>query len=141
MESGPLNLASTERSAGYVNWFTGRAYGSLKLKSSFTTTSRTSCGGTVATGAPVADPAPVTLAYEGSFRFSPSVSLDGRIRLGVIKVADAPAPDAQRSIFGLLPACVNDGPCPATEPTGVVRFPQRLTTKTLTAQLLLGAGA
>jgi hypothetical protein len=138
VETDTLLLSSSEHSLGYVNWFAGTAYGTLKLKPSFTTTSRTSCGGGVSTGAPLPAPPTVTLAYQGSFHFSPSVTLDGRIRLGVMKVVDAPAPDEQRSIFGLLSACLNDGACPTTEPTGVAQFPQRLKVKSLTAQLLLG---
>jgi hypothetical protein len=110
---------------GYVNWFTGKAYGTLKLKPSFGSTVRTACdaGSTVP---PLAQPLTISLAYAGSFRFSPSIAADGRLRLGVIKALDTPPDALQPSVFGLLSA--PGGP-----------YPQRLTVKQLTADLLLGA--
>jgi hypothetical protein len=137
VQSGPMTFSSGGATYGYVNWFTGRIFGTVKVKPSFTPTFWTECGAGPLTATPPADPLTMTLAYEGSFRFSPAISADGRLRLGVMKAIDT-APMLQTSVFGLLSACAPDATSGTCDPAS---FPQRLKVKTLTADLLLGGGA
>lgn len=74
---------------------------------------------------------PLPVAFAGSFRLSPAITADGRVRLGVM-VADA-ATIPQASSFGFVHSCTEAPPSCADQ-----AFPARLSTVRLTAELLVG---
>jgi hypothetical protein len=122
---------------GTINPFTGDVSGTISLRSTIRTRA-VPCSGTLTPDTAVAtttaaDP-PLPVAFTGRFTISPSVLADGRVRLGVLRIADAPGAP-QRSTFGLIHAC--------TDPTaadGCARqaFPVRTKLVSLTADVLAG---
>jgi hypothetical protein len=122
---------------GTINPFTGDVSGTINVRTAIRT-KVTPCTGP----APVPDNAlattaapdpPLPVAFTGKFTVSPTVSSDGRIRLGLLTIDDAKIP--QRTTFGLIHAC--------TDPTaadGCARkaFPVRTKLVTLTAEVLAG---
>jgi hypothetical protein len=123
---------------GTVNPFSGEVSGTISLRTRIRTRA-VPCGGGTLTPATAlaattgADP-PLPVAFTGHFSVSPTVTADGRVRLGILRIADSPA-TPQRSTFGLVQAC--------TDPTaadGCARraFPVRTRLVSLTAEVLAG---
>jgi hypothetical protein len=123
---------------GTVNPFSGEVSGTISLRTRIRTRA-VPCGGATLTPDTAlatttgADP-PLPVAFTGRFSVSPTITADGRVRLGILRIADSPA-TPQRSTFGLVHAC--------TDPTaadGCARraFPVRTRMVSLTAEVLAG---
>jgi hypothetical protein len=120
---------------GTVNPFSGQVNGTLNLRARVRT-AMTPCGGGTPGILPIAsaggaDP-PLPVAFQGTFSVSPSVSADGRVRLGLLKIA---AGSPQRSTFGLIKACTD---ATAADGCGLQAFPVRTKMVTLNAEVLVG---
>jgi hypothetical protein len=124
---------------GTVNPFSGQVNGTINLRSSVRTAFRP-CGAdpatTPATALPVAtstaaDP-PLPIAFQGQFSVSPSVSSDGAIRLGVLRITPS---IPQRTTFGLVNACTD---ATAADGCGRQAFPVRTKIISLNAEVLAG---
>jgi hypothetical protein len=92
---------------------------------------------------------PMPFSFDGSFRISPAITADGRIRLGVMDVVDQPA-TPQASTFAFLNTCTaasgvlltDAAPAsPFCTAPDLMAFPARLTPHKLSAELLIGGGA
>ena len=120
---------------GVMNMFSNVFRGSLALRMSFGSQIQSSCGGPVAvTSAPdQSAEAPMPVRMNGSFRLSPALTADGKMRLGRIVIDDSITP--QTSTFAYVRACTN-AVTPSCDPE---QFPARLTVKKLTADVLLGS--
>jgi hypothetical protein len=121
---------------GTVNPFSGQVNGTINLRTRVRTTV-TPCGaGATPVSLPVAaagtaDP-PLPLAFQGSFNISPSVASDGKVRLGLLKIAVG---SPQRSTFGLVKACTDAA---AADGCGAQSFPVRTKVLSLNAEVLAG---
>jgi hypothetical protein len=122
---------------GTVNPFSGEVSGTISLRTTIRTRA-VPCAGTLTPETAVAtttggDP-PLPIAFTGRFTVSPSVTADGRVRLGVLRILDT-ASSPQRTTFGLINAC--------TDPTaadGCARraFPVRTKVVSMVADVLAG---
>jgi hypothetical protein len=124
---------------GTVNPFSGDVSGTISLRTTIRTRV-TPCAGAdppvpdTAIARTTADDPPLPVAFSGRFTVSPSVTADGRMRLGILRILDT-AQTPQRSTFGLVHAC--------TDPTaadGCDRraFPVRTKLLSMTAEVLAG---
>jgi hypothetical protein len=128
----PVAISSGGFRFGLLNLFSQTIQGTLALRMTFPAEATPACGGTPA-ATPVVDnttaPA-MPLRYDGTFRMSPSITADGKIRFGRITVDDAVTP--QISTFAYVRSCTGTVACDAQQ------FPARLKLKKLTAEVLLG---
>jgi hypothetical protein len=153
VEAGPALLTSAGTARGIIDLFNRRIRGTLRVHAAFNAR-RYDCGHTPAGSSwtlPVDAGAmpPIPFSFDGSFRISPAITADGRIRLGVMDVVDQPA-TPQASTFAFLNTCTagsgvlltDAAPaspfCPAPD---LKAFPARLTPRKLSAELLIGGGA
>jgi hypothetical protein len=127
-----VDVGTTGPRFGLMNLFSQTIRGSLNLRMAFPAALTDACGGTTAT-TPVVDnstaPA-MPVRFSGTFRMSPAITADGKIRFGRIVVDDAVTP--QLSTFSYIRSCVDVVTCNAQ------LFPARLKLKKLTAEVLLG---
>lgn len=141
LDATGIALTSAGARFGTVNPFSGEVSGTLSLRTSVRSRA-------VPCGADPADPAlptavarttdadpPLPVAFNGRLTISPSVTADGRVRIGVLRIADTPL-TPQRSTFGLVHACADPG-----APDGCDRraFPVRTKLLSLTAEVLAGS--
>jgi hypothetical protein len=80
---------------------------------------------------PLGDPL-VPISFDATFRISPAIDADGKLRLGILTL---PTGGTQPTTFGRISTCIQQatsGPCT------VVRFPARLAVSQLNAEILLG---
>jgi hypothetical protein len=122
---------------GTINPFSGDVSGTISLRTTIRSRA-VPCSGTLTPETAVAtttaaDP-PLPVAFTGRFTISPAVLADGRVRLGVLRIFDAPG-SLQRSTFGLVHVCTNP-----TAPDGCARmaFPVRTKLLSLNADGLAG---
>jgi hypothetical protein len=128
----PVVISSAGFRFGLLNLFSRRVRGSLALRMTFPAAVTPTCGG-IPAATPTVDntTAPsMPLRYDGTFRMSPSITADGKIRFGRITVDDAVTP--QTSTFAYVRSCTGTATCDPKQ------FPARLKLKTLTAEVLLG---
>jgi hypothetical protein len=122
---------------GTVNPFSGDVFGTINLRSSVRTRV-TACDGTVSPTTQLAttrpgDP-PIPVAFYGKISVSPAVASDGKVRLGVLRIADA-APTPQRTTFAMIYACADPA---AADGCGRQPFPMRVKFRSLVADVLAG---
>jgi hypothetical protein len=122
---------------GTVNPFSGEVSGTINLRTAIRTRVEP-CTGTVTPETALAtttaaDP-PLPVAFIGRFTISPSILADGRVRLGVLRIADTPS-TPQRSTFGLVHACTDPA---AADGCARRAFPVRTRLVSLTADVLAG---
>jgi hypothetical protein len=117
---------------GLMNLFSQTVRGIFDLRMTFPAELTDTCGGTTATTAVVNNTTapPMPIRFSGTFRMSPAVTADGKIRFGRITVDDTLTP--QLSTFSYVRSCVNVLTCDAQQ------FPARLKLKRMTAEVLLG---
>ena len=130
-----LSLGRGQTTQGILDLFNSEVRGRLHLSATVTSSVRPTCAddwvpaGTYTSTS--SDPVlPVVLA--GTFRISPALTADGRVRLGTISISDAVQP--QVSSFARIRLCTQ----PGAPDCGLQSFSARLKLKTLTAELLLG---
>jgi hypothetical protein len=122
---------------GTVNPFSGDVFGTINLRSRIRT-AVTACDGTTAATYPLATTAPpdppIPVAFYGKMRVSPSITADGHVRLGLLRIADA-APTPQRTTFALVHACTDPA---AADHCARQAFPARVKFLSLDAEILAG---
>jgi hypothetical protein len=130
--SPPIAVSSAGFRFGLLNLFRQTIRGTLALRMTFPAQVTAACG-----GAPAATPTvdntsapPMPMRFEGTFRMSPAITADGKLRFGRITVDDAVTP--QISTFSYIRSCTVAVTCDAKQ------FPARLKVKKLTAEVLLG---
>jgi hypothetical protein len=131
-----ITFASAAVRFGTVNPFSGAVSGTLSLRTAIRTRV-TPCGGgapTTALARTGGDDPPLPVAFDGRFTVSPAVTADGRMRLGVLRIADTVAAP-QRTTFGLIQACTDPA---AADGCGRRAFPARTRMVSLTADVLAG---
>lgn len=124
-----VDVSDAPGSVGYVNLFDGSFSIDLHTRFSFAATSWTSC----ATGQAMtafmdgqSEP-PLPLRLDGTFRISPAITADGRVRLGKLAIAGA-----QNDSYAELHTCTDaNQPC-----TGVL--PGRISATAFGAEMLVG---
>jgi hypothetical protein len=124
---------------GTVNPFSGDVSGTISLRTTIRTRV-TPCAGadplepdTAIARTTAADP-PLPVAFSGRFTVSPSVTADGRMRLGILRILDS-AQTPQRSTFGLVHACTDPA---AADGCDRRAFPVRTRLLSMTAEVLAG---
>jgi hypothetical protein len=137
LDATGISLTSAGARFGTLNPFTGEVSGTMSVRTAIRTRA-VPCGGDPAT-APTAvartaapDP-PLPVAFTGRFSMSPSITADGRIRVGLLRVSDADIP--QRTTFGLVHACADPL---AADGCDRRAFPVRTRVVSLTAEVLMG---
>jgi hypothetical protein len=118
---------------GILNLATGTAAGVLHLFGDLAAERADACGGPyLPTGEAASTVSPIVLSFTGGFRISPTLTADGRLRLGKLTVDDAVL--AQQSSFSYVHACTSTtvGQCDDRA------FPSRTKVLKLTAELLIG---
>jgi hypothetical protein len=129
--ASPIAISSAGSRYGLLNLFSGDVSGSLALRMTFAAAATPTCGGSPVP-TPTVDNTTATVMpvrFTGTFRLSPSITADGKLRFGRITVDDAATP--QVSTFAYVRSCT-DTPCTP------MQFPARLKIKKLTAEVLLG---
>jgi hypothetical protein len=132
--SARISIESAGTKYGLMNLFTRAFSGALALRMKPASSIVSTCGGTPATTAPLANTsaAPMPLRFRGTFSISPAITPDGKLRFGKISVDDSVT--AQLTTFAYLRACT-DASAPDCAPQ---QFPARIKLKRLTAEVLLG---
>jgi hypothetical protein len=128
----PVVISSGGPKFGLMNLFSGRTRGTLAMRMTFAASATAACAGTP-TLTPTPDNSasvPMPVRFEGTFRMSPSLTADGRMRFGRLTVDDAVTP--QISTFAYVRSCTGTVSCDAEQ------FPARIKLKTMTAEILLG---
>jgi hypothetical protein len=128
----PIAVSSAGFRHGLLNLFSQTIRGTLAVRMTFPAIGVPSCGGTPFTTVPVDNttaPA-MPIWFSGTFRMSPSITADGKIRFGRITVDDSETP--QLDNFAYVRSCTGAVTCDA------MQFPARLKVKKLTAEVLLG---
>jgi hypothetical protein len=137
LDATGVSFTSAGARFGTVNPFSGEVSGTLSLRTAIRTR-LTPCGGPPASATALArttasDP-PLPVAFTGRFSVSPSITADGRVRLGILRILDtAEAP--QRSTFGLVQACTDPA---AADGCDRRAFPVRTRLRSMTAEVLAG---
>jgi hypothetical protein len=137
-----MDLVTGEGTNGVLSLFGGTARVSLHARLATTTQSlATDCSGAFgdlpagdydqAPAPPAGDPI-VPLSFDATFRISPAIDADGRLRLGVLSL---PAGATQPTTFARISTCIQQA---ASAPCNVVRFPARLSMSQLDAEVLVG---
>jgi hypothetical protein len=137
-----MNLVTGEGTTGALSLFGGTARVSLHVRLSTTTQSLGSdCLDTFGSGTegkydqtptpPSGDPI-VPISFDATFRISPAIDADGKLRLGVLSL---PANQIQPTTFARISTCIT---LDTASPCSVVRFPARLAMSQLNAEILLG---
>jgi hypothetical protein len=128
----PIAVSSAGARFGLLNLFSQTIRGTLALRMTFPAQATAACGGSPDATPTVDNTAapPMPMRFEGTFRISPSITADGRVRFGRITVDDAVTP--QISTFSYIRSCTAAITCDARQ------FPARLKLKKLTAEVLLG---
>jgi hypothetical protein len=133
-----ISLTSAGARFGTVNPFSGEVSGTLSLRT--TVRSRAvGCDGVASATAvarTTADDPPLPVAFNGRLTISPSITADGRVRVGILRIAGT-ALTPQRSTFGLIHACADPGG--AGDGCGRRAFPVRTKLLSLTAEVLAGS--
>jgi hypothetical protein len=137
-----MDLVTGEGTNGLLSLFGGTARVSLHVRLATTTQSLAAdCSGafgdlpagdyvqgtTPAAGDPI-----VPISFDATFRISPAVDADGKLRFGVLSL---PAGATQPTTFARVSTCIQQA---ASGPCSVVRFPARLSMNQLNAEVLLG---
>jgi hypothetical protein len=136
-----LNLVTGEGTSGLLSLFGGTARVSLHVRLATTTQSLDgNCSGTFGPSSegnydqgpstPTDDPV-VPISFDATFRISPAIDADGKLRLGVLSL---PANQPQPTTFARISTCIKQ----TTNPCTVVRFPARLAMSQLNAEILVG---
>jgi hypothetical protein len=138
-----MDLVTGEGTHGLLSLFGGTARVSLHVRLATTTQSLPdTCSGGF--GLPTPDgeydqsPAPpsgdpiVPISFDATFRISPAIDADGKLRLGVLTL---PTGGVQPTTFGRISTCIQQA---ASGACTVVRFPARLAVAQLDAEILLG---
>jgi hypothetical protein len=126
------------RTRSLLHLFGGTARVTLHVRVGTTTQVAPDCvggfGATPNTHAAVdsgADPDPIVpIAFDATFKISPAVTADGKLRLGVLSV---PVGSTQPSTFARITMCVDEAPSCVTR-----RFPARLQVLKMSAEVLIG---
>lgn len=137
LDATGIALTSAGARFGAVNPFSGEVSGTLSLRTAVRTRA-TGCDGAVGPTAVAragADDPPLPVAFNGRLAISPSVTADGRVRIGILRIADT-ALTPQRSTFGLVHACADPG---AADGCDRRAFPVRTKLRSLTAEVLAGS--
>lgn len=131
-----VTFVSAGASGGWLDLFGERASGILHLYPRFAGQRVPSCGATpYTTQVDAWAGAPLVVTYDGSFRLSPAITSDGRLRLGIMDITAQ-----QLSSFGYVHACTAD---PSTVTAGGdtcqdAAYPARLSFQSFSAQVLIG---
>jgi hypothetical protein len=141
LDATGMTLSAAGARFGTVNPFSGEVAGTLALRTAVRTRA-VPCGTDpagvaalpTALAATAADDPPLPVAFNGRLTVSPSLTADGRFRLGVLRIADTAA-TPQRTTFGLVHACVDPG---AADGCDRRAFPVRTRLLSLTAEVLVG---
>jgi hypothetical protein len=137
-----MNLITGEGTTGLLSLFGGTARVSLHVRVATTTQSLGSdCTGAFGPDSegdyeqgptpPAGDPI-VPISFDATFRISPAIDADGRLRLGVLSLS---ADQTQPTTFARISTCIK---LDVTNPCSVVRFPARLAMSQLDAEILVG---
>ena len=137
-----MDLVTGEGTNGLLSLFGGTARVSLHVRLATTTQSLAGdCSGSFgelpageyaqAATPPSGDPI-VPISFDATFRVSPAIDADGKLRFGVLSL---PAGATQPTTFARVSTCIQQA---ATGPCTVVRFPARLAMSQLNAEVLLG---
>jgi hypothetical protein len=137
-----MDLVTGEGTTGLLSLFGGTARVSLHVRLATTTQALAAdCSGSFgsipngvydeAPTPPSGDPI-VPISFDATFRISPAVDSDGRLRLGVLTL---PTNVTQPTTFARVSTCVQQT---ASGPCTVVRFPARLAMSQLNAEILVG---
>jgi len=141
LDATGIALTSAGARFGTVNPFSGEVSGTLSLRTAVRSRA-VPCGGdpanpalptAVARTTTAADP-PLPVAFNGRLAISPSLTADGRLRIGILRIADTPL-TPQRSTFGLVHACTDPA---AADGCDRRAFPVRAKLVSLTAEVLAG---
>lgn len=129
-----ISLQAAEMRFGTVNLLQGTASGTISVHAAVRTQRRT-CDGqldgpSMPTPVSESDP-PIPLPFDGTFKISPAITADGRIRLGVLRVSAA----TTRSAFARLYACTDPT---AADECGRAGLPMRVRWSSLRAEVVLG---
>jgi hypothetical protein len=132
--SSPITFSTGGPRYGVMNPFSQTMRGSILLSTVLQTAASTSCNPLTAitpTTQPVPGPA-MPISYEGEFHISPSLTSDGRMRLGKMTIS---ASSAQSSMAALFTGCSSPSSLDCTP----LRFPARIRFTQVTADVLLGS--
>jgi hypothetical protein len=134
-----LDLSTGESTHGLLSLFGGTARVSLHVRASTTTHATAPDCSTTLDASPesrhsanVADPL-VPIVFDAAFHISPAVTADGKIRFGILSVADG---SVQPTSFARITLCVE--PAVTLDTCRTEQFPARLSIKQLNAEILLG---
>jgi hypothetical protein len=130
-----VNFQTGRATQSLLHLFGGTARVTVRVRAGTTTqvVSPTCSGGFGATpdthGAVPSDPI-IPISFDATFKISPSVTADGKLRLGVLTV---PAGSAQPTTFARITMCVDEA-----SPCATRAFPARLKVLQLNAEVLVG---
>lgn len=117
-----------------LHFFGGTARVTLHVQVGTTTqVAPTDCSGTFGgdnVHAPASGDPIVPISFDATFKISPSVTADGKLRLGILSV---PAGSTQPTTFARITMCVDDVPTCTTQ-----AFPARLQVLQIDAEVLVG---
>lgn len=141
LDATGMTLSAAGARFGTVNPFSGEVAGTLALRAAVRTRA-VPCGTDppavaalpTALATTTADDPPLPVAFNGRLTVSPSLTADGRFRLGVLRIVDTAA-TPQRTTFGLVHACVDPS---AADGCDRRAFPVRTRLLSLTAEVLVG---
>jgi hypothetical protein len=136
-----MDLVTGEGTTGLLSLFGGTARVSLHVRLATTTQSLPSdCSGSFGanlpgeynqgTPPPSGDPI-VPISFDATFRISPAIDTDGKLRLGILTL---PTGAAQPTTFARISTCIRQD----ANACAVVRFPARLAMSQLNAEILVG---
>jgi hypothetical protein len=131
-----VTFATGRPTQSLLHLFGGTARVTLHVHAGTTTqvVSPTDCSSGYGTTDNVYEPADgdpvIPISFDATFKISPSVTADGKLRLGILTV---PAGSTQPSTFARITMCVNDATTCDTR-----AFPSRLKVLQLNAEVLVG---
>jgi hypothetical protein len=134
---GPTTITGAPGSTGVVNLLQGTFSMDLHLSFAYRTFTRSICSDPFATTALMDGTGrpPLPLRLDGSFRLSPAITADGRLRLGRLVIAGP-----QHDSYAELHTCTAAAPDPcAVADDGVL--PGRLSATGFSAELIVGSAS
>jgi hypothetical protein len=137
-----MDLVAGEGTNGLLSLFGGTARVSLHVRLATTTQSLADdCSGVFGTlppgeyaqdaSSPADDPI-VPISFDATFRISPAIDADGKMRLGLLAL---PSGETQPTTFARISTCIRKT---AAGPCTIERFPARLSMSQLSAEVLVG---
>jgi hypothetical protein len=133
----PIKISGAPGSVGFMNLFTGVFSMSVHTSFAFSSLTRSLCSDPTFTPTSLMDGSgrpPLPIRLDGTFRISPALTADGRVRLGKLSLSGT-----QADSYVQVHTCTAGPPAPATCAAGSDgMLDGRLTAESFTAELLIG---